>query len=110
MKLNIPERLALLNILPQQGSIVTLRIVRELQSKLGFTEEELKHYNIRNTMMPDGTANIAWNPEMTEETKEIEIGEVARSVIIEQLKMLDSQGRLHVSMLPLYEKFVEGKE
>ncbi|GAH82287.1 unnamed protein product, partial [marine sediment metagenome] len=48
MKLNIAERIALLGVLPQKGNAITLRIIRELQSRLSLTEEEIKHYNIQN--------------------------------------------------------------
>jgi len=78
VKFNVAERIALLNVLPPIGSAATLRIIRELQGELSFTEDELKHFGIK--------------------------------IIIDTLKKLDLQGQLHVTMLPLYERFVEGKE
>ena len=110
MKLTIPERIALLSVMPAQGNVVTLRIIKELQNQLSFTEEELKHYRIKNTTHPDGNFTISWNPELANETKDIEIGEVASNIIADQLKRLNSQDKLHVSMLPLYERFVEGNK
>lgn len=109
MKLNIAERIALMGILPQQGNAVTLRIIRELQGELSFTEEELKHYGIENHPQPSGGITITWNPELSQEEKDIEIGEAAEGVITAQLKRLDAQNQLHVSMLPIYERFVEDK-
>lgn len=107
MKLNIAERIALLGVLPQQGNAITLRIVRELQTRLSFTEEELKHYNIENHQLPDGRATITWNPELSQKETDIPIGEAATGVIKAQLTKLNAQNQLHVTMLPLYEKFVE---
>ncbi|MBA7680442.1 hypothetical protein ES703_88758 [subsurface metagenome] len=107
MKLNIGERFALLGVLPQQGNAITLRIIRELQSRLSFTEEELKHYNIQNHTNPDGSARVTWNPELSEEETDIPIGEAATGVIKGELTRLNAQNQLHVTMLPLYEKFVE---
>lgn len=109
MKLDLPERIALLGILPHEGSLVTLRVIRELQSKVGFTEEEIKRFGLKDAVK-DGTLTISWNPDLATETKDIEIGEVAKALIVNKLKQLDSQGKLHIGMLPLYEKFVEGKE
>ena len=109
MKLNIPERLALLSVLPNQGGIVTLRIVRELQIELGFTEEEIEEYEIKNTILPDGKAAINWNPDKVNETKDIKIGKIAKGVIVRQLRQLDSQNQLHISMLPIYDKFIESE-
>jgi hypothetical protein len=109
MELNIAERIALLNILPPEGNIITLRVVRELQGKLSFTEEELKEWKIKNRVQPDGRALITWDSDFTNKTKDIKIGEVANGIIVEQLKMLESQKRLRLEMLDLYEKFVDGK-
>jgi len=107
MKLNIAERFALLGVLPQQGNVITLRIIRELQGRLSLTEEEIKHYNVTNHVNPDGSARINWDPELSEEETDIPIGEAATGVIKEQLTRLNAQNQLHVTMLPLYEKFVE---
>jgi len=109
MKLTLLERMATLNILPQQGNVVTLRILMDLKKELSFTEEEIKNYGITNKVLPDGRAMIIWNNEFDSETKEIELGEVARGVISEQLHKLDRQGLLREQALTLWEKFVEGK-
>jgi len=107
MKLNIAERFALLGVLPQQGNVITLRIIRELQNRLSLTEEEIEHYNVQNHANPDGSANITWNPELSQEEKDIPIGESATGVIRGELIRLNAQNQLHVTMLPLYDKFVE---
>lgn len=107
MMLKIAERFALLGVLPQEGNVITLRIIRELQSRLSLTEEEIKHYNVQNHALPDGGATITWNPELSDEEKDVPIGEAATSIIKEQLRSLNSTNRLHVTMLPLYDKFVE---
>lgn len=108
MKLNIPERIALLSILPAEGNIVTLRILNELKSELAFTEDEVREYGIKN-IPSDSGAMITWKPELTDTKKEVKIGPTAEAIVVNKLKELDSQSRLHVSMIPLYERFVEGK-
>jgi len=104
--LNISERIALLNILPAQGNLVTLKIVRDLQSRLSFSEEEVKKYKIKSTPVPGG-ATVVWDSDFAKETKEIEIGDIAMDVIVEQLKMLEGTKRLRLEMLDLYERFVK---
>lgn len=42
MKLNMMERLKLLEILPNEGNRLNLKIVRKLRESLSFSEEELK--------------------------------------------------------------------
>lgn len=108
LKLSILERISLLNILPREGSVITLRIMRELQSKLSFTEEELKKYRMKNTQSPDGRATITWDEDFSLEEADIEIGEAVTGIIVKELKKLDSQNKLRMEALSLYEKFVEG--
>ena len=44
MELNIMERLKLLEALPPQGDLLTLKILRKLREALSFSEEELKTF------------------------------------------------------------------
>ena len=46
MKLTIFERTRLLGILPPQGDILTLKILRKLRESLSFSEEELKTFSV----------------------------------------------------------------
>lgn len=109
MELTLPKRIALLGVLPERGNASTLRVLEELKMQLGFTENEIEHFSIKNITLPDGRTNITWNPELSNETKDIIIGNAAKGIITESLKALDAQNQLHVSMLPLYEMFVEEK-
>jgi len=106
-KLNIEERIALLNILPFEGNILTLKIIRDLQNSLSFSEEELKRFKMKNIRKPDGSTIAVWDSDFTEETKAIEIGEAAEAIIGVQLKMLNERSKLRMEMMTLYEKFVK---
>lgn len=90
--------------------MVTLRIVRDLQSRLSFTEEEMKEYKMKNSTSPDGRVSITWDEDFNKETKDIEIGEVATGIIVKELKKLDAQQRLKMEAISLYEKFIEEKK
>jgi len=105
-KLNIVERIALLNILPLEGNVVTLKIIRDLQSNLSFSEEEMKRFKMKNIRRPDGSTFAVWDAD-SDETKEFEIGDVANNIIVERLKFLEGQKKLRMEMLTLYEKFVK---
>ena len=107
MELTIGERIALSSVLPLQGNAVTLRIIQEARLKLSFTEAEIKDLGIENHMLPQGGANITWNPKKANVTTDIEIGEAVNSIIVKELTRLDATNRLHLTMLPLYKKFVE---
>lgn len=101
MKLNVRERILLLNILPQETNFVTLRIIRNLKENLSFKENELKEYEIKI----EGE-KVFWNLEKDNEA-EIEIGEKATDIIVEALKKLDKENKLTMDFVSLYEKFIE---
>ena len=42
MEFTVEERLALLNLLPPEGSLLTMKIVHELRLALSFSDEELE--------------------------------------------------------------------
>jgi len=109
MKLNLAERVALSNILPVQSNAATLRIITDLRMRLAFTEEELGLYEVVNKTLPTGGAMISWNPKFANEIKDVKIGKAVRGVIVSKLQQLDKRNQLHITMLPLYEKFVESK-
>ena len=56
MKLNVSERLMLLQILPKEGNFATLKIIRQLQDSIGFNESEFKEFNIKHDKN-----NITWD-------------------------------------------------
>lgn len=104
MKLNVQERLMVMQVLPKEGNFATLRIVRRTQDKLGITDEEFKEFEIKQV-----ENNITWNKKGNEE-KEIQIGESATDLIIEALEKMDKENKLTVQHISIYEKFKEDKD
>jgi hypothetical protein len=100
MKLKIADRIRLLAILPEKGSILTLKIVRKLREDLSFTEKEHKGFAI--AIAQD---RITWD-EKKDKGKEVEVGDQAKELIIEKLKELSESEELTVPDMPLWEKFV----
>ena len=109
MELTILERLLLLDTLPKEGSIVTLRIVRDLNYDLALTEEEMQKIGLREVGSDGEKARMLWDPTVVL-NKDISIGEKAYDIIVEALKKRDREGRMTVQYIPLYERFVEKKE
>ena len=100
MKLSIKDRIVLHNILPSEGSFVTLKIVRDLREALGFSEAEVAEFEIRQ----EG-ADVHWNADKAVD-KEVEIGPAAAQVIRSALSKLDQQQKLTPDLLGVYERFV----
>ncbi len=101
MKLGVFERLILLNIMPHEGDITTLRIVRDLQGALSFSEAE--HSALQFDQ--DG-GRMQWKAE-ADNPKEVPVGAKAQALIAETLEKLSADGKLTMEHLPLYERFCE---
>lgn len=102
MKLNLIERLQLLQILPKEGDFVTLKIVRQLLEVVSVGEEDFKEFDIKQ----DGD-KLNWNSKGNEE-RELVIGEKATDIVVETLKKINSEKKLTNQMFSLYEKFIGG--
>jgi hypothetical protein len=98
MKLSIADRLTVLQILPNEGDLTTIKIVRDLVDHLGFTEQEFKECNIT---IQDNQAH--WDKEIE---IEFEFGPKALSMVVTALEKLNKENKLTVNYLPVYEKFV----
>lgn len=105
MKLNILERLLLVNVLPEKGNAVTLRIVSQLRERLSFTEQDIEKYGIT----VEGEA-VRWDPEKGQEEVEIKIGAVAQRTIVDALTELDKNEDLEMQHLSLLDKFGIGED
>lgn len=100
MNLNVLERLLVLNLLPKEGTFTNLKLLRVARENLSFTEEENKALNFKQE-----NDQIVWVNDAVGD-KEVEIGEVVTTLIVAELKKLDSEEKLKDEFLSLYEKFI----
>jgi len=101
MKLGIAERLNVMNILPAEGNIVTLRVVNELREALSFSEKELAEAKIK---VIDG-GQVQWDSQSTL-VKDVKIGDTTKDIIKDALKKLDDEKKLTPALVPLWDKFM----
>jgi len=101
MELFVWERFKLLQILPERGDYVTIKIVRKLREDLSFSEEEIEELQFKQ----DGE-RMMWNPEAPQ-TKEFQFGPKATNIIAEALKGASKREMLDGALLVLFEKFVD---
>jgi hypothetical protein len=97
--LTVLERLLLLRILPRQGNLTTLRIVRDLERELSFDEGE--HAALQFVNIGD---SVRWNNE-ADQGKDVEVGDVARELILKALREMDESETLTMDFLPLCDAF-----
>jgi len=90
----------LLGILPPEGDLTTIRIVRELREGLSFSEAE--H---RDLQMKQEDNQVRW-AEGAVPDKVLDIGPKGQEVIRETIKKLDDEKKLvedHLELVDLFE-------
>lgn len=107
MKLTIAERIRVGALLPEESDFTTLKILRELELKLSFSEEEIKEYKIVTNL---ATMNTHWDPLEASREFEIKMGEIVTKMITDKLVLLEKGKRLTRADYTLYKKFVEIKK
>jgi len=136
MKLNVLERILVLNLLPKEGSFANLKLLRVFREALSFTEEEnklLKFQQIGDQTRwesfvtidketgkpiengPDLARRLKETPEEFETKpivgdKEIFTGEIIFGLIAKALTELNDKEKLDENQFSLYEKFVDRPE
>jgi len=98
MEFSVLNRLALLEVLPEQGHpVALLRIIHDLRYEASFNEEDLAALKFRQ----EGK-NLHWEviPD-----KEIEIGARAKVLMQDVLKGLNEKRELKVGHLGLWDLF-----
>ena len=104
MQLTVLERILLLNILPDKGDVASLRIIRDLQSALGFDEEESARIDLRNA-----ERGVEWD-DREGIVRDIPIGPRATVLITDALVALEKKKQLSMQQLDLYDRFVPAEE
>lgn len=97
MKFSVRERLRLFELLPAQGNMTNLKIVRKLREALTFSEAEHRRYGITTV-----GGSVSWT---SDGDKEILLGPRATEIVTQTLKALNDDGRLPIDCMSLYEKF-----
>ena len=102
MKLSMRDRFVLLNILPPEGDISTIKIVHRLRMDLAPTEKDLKDYKI---VQQEG--QVVWDDAMEKKRgpQEKKIGPKAYIMIEEAFEKLNKEKKLNEGHLSTYEKF-----
>ena len=133
MKLEVYERLVLMNLLPKEGDFITLKLVRKLREALSFNEREVAEINFRNHwrcpkcqkveiasempkcsdcdifMQPSG--QVTWDDDKAKKVKkDVFMGSKMLALCESTLKKLSDEQKLTEQHMSLYSKFVEGAD
>jgi len=102
MKLQMRDRLVLLNILPAEGDITTIKIVHRLKMELAPSEKEVADYNIKQE-----NGQVIWDDAREKKigAQEKKIGAKAYSIIEEAFEKLNKEKKLTEGHLETFLKF-----
>ena len=100
---SVMERFLLLNgVLPAQGDITTIRLLRRVREALSFSEEEHTLLNIRQA---EGNPNqMLWH-DPDGHMKSVEIGPKVRELVVAGLASVSNAGQLTDQHLTLWDRF-----
>jgi hypothetical protein len=104
MNLSVAERLILLQALPEEGDLTTIRIVSKLRGDLSFNEDEHAVLAFEAT-----DVGVKWNSD-ADPQREYDFGAKARDTIVKALTKLDKDGKLRAEHLTVCDKFGLGAD
>jgi hypothetical protein len=108
--LSVPERILLgSSCLPSENDFVTLKVVRAIKKTIGFSEEELKEFEIKSIPVEQGRTRFEWNT-AKEKSVEFEFSDKQTDLVIDSLDILAKNKRATEAHLELYEKFTSQKQ
>ena len=105
--LNVLERSTLLGILPKEGNIITLRLIRELTGKVGLSAQDFVTFDIKtehDKKDPEKTWTT-WNERGSAPT-EIEFAAAEIEQIKKALTELNTNQKLKMDQMSVYDKFM----
>ena len=100
MKLNVLERLILLNLLPKEGSFANIKLLRVARENLSFNEKENKDLNFQQV-----DTQLNWTNGVVGD-KPIELGEIVTQMVVKALKKLNDEEKITEEHASIYEKFI----
>jgi hypothetical protein len=104
LNLNLVDRVSLMSILPNEGDIIMLRIIRDARLMLAFTSKELSDFQVRQE--PN---RVFWNEQGDACVRTFKFDDNLESIIVQRLKELSNHKQLGMQCVNVYELFVEGK-
>ncbi len=101
-ELTVADRINLLSILPVEGNIITLRLVREVREALSFSDGEVKALSLEE--FSEGV--VRWDKAASDGCiKTVVIGPIIQDLIKTTLLRLDKQNKLRDVHLDLVDRF-----
>ena len=101
MKLTIKERLLITTMLPEEGNRLTMKALKDINTKIAFSAEELDKYNM--SMTENGSIQYS----NTEDTFDIDLNDAELKIICDNYLKLDTEGKLNPQTFDIGERIYD---
>lgn len=98
--LSVAERLSLQNILPVEGTVLTMRLVRGVVEKTSLSAREISAWEVQQN-----GSSVQWNMKKAK-NRTIAYNTLELNLIVTRLTELDHDEKIRLDLLGLYEKFI----
>jgi len=105
IKLNIPQRVGILTLLPEKGNIRIIGSLKKVKRQLRPTEREVVSHKILQN-----EKGMSWNDSANDYYIDVDIGSLITNEIVTALKKLDSSNELSEIHIDLYDMFIGDKD
>lgn len=103
LRLGISDRIALFNILPRKGSLLTLQVAEDIRKKAVISEEEQKRIKYRESFTPDGKLIVEWDIKKAKDI-DVQISPLEVDLLKKAVAVLDQQEEVVEEWRALCEK------
>lgn len=103
MKLNIQERLTLVNLVPEKGNFITMSIVDGLRTILYPSEAEVKKFDLKQD-----ERLLTWNEEGSKKI-EIKLTDSQKDFLMNRLEEKSAANELDLSQYSIYKRLKDEK-
>jgi len=104
--LTLSQRLQVIETLPREGNIISLRLIHDLKMKLSPTPKEIKDYKI--TVV--GLGQIQFSGKANVTPKKMSFLPAELDLIRKQLTDLSNQNKLSLEMIGVYDIFFKNAD
>lgn len=101
MQLTLLDRLVIRNILPNEGNIKSLIIIKDIVKKVELSQDEVKKFDLQT----NEKGHLTWNKEGINASFETEFTELETNEIKLCLIKLDRENKINVDMLNIVRLF-----
>lgn len=101
--LTVLERIELQIVLPKEGKYIEMTLAGRIVEKIKLTSEEIESYELKELPDNRGIQGKEWRDK---ETSVFEFTDNELKLVQKELKKLDEEGKLSLSLIKLYDKFI----